>query len=58
MKFEKLEILELDNNIISDISVLEKVNFRNLKLLDLRKNLFTDIDILENKIRKDIIRWK
>ena len=58
MKFEKLEILELNNNKISDISVLEKVNLRNLKILDLRKNLFTDIDILENKIRKDIIKWK
>jgi len=58
LKIEKLEILELDYNKISDISVLKKVNLRNLKLLDLRRNLFTDIDILKSKIRKNIIRWK
>jgi len=58
LKFEKLEILELDFNKISDISVLEKVNLRNLKLLDLRYNLFSDIGKLESKIRKDIIRLK
>ena len=58
MKFEKLEILELGLNKISDISVLEKVNLKNLKLLNLSENLITDIDILESKIRKDIIKLK
>ena len=58
MEFEKLEILELDYNKISDISVLDKVNLRNLKLLDLRNNLITDISIIESKIKKDIIKWK
>ena len=31
MKFEKLEILYLNNNIITDINVLEKVKFKELK---------------------------
>ena len=35
VKFEKLELLDLSYNKISDIDILEKVNFKELKQLDL-----------------------
>ena len=38
MDFKELKILNLDHNIISDISILEKVNFKELKELYLRYN--------------------
>jgi len=38
VKFEKLEVLSLTENKISDINILEKVNFKELKKLFLDKN--------------------
>ena len=48
VKFEKLEILNLSSNFkISDINILENVNFNELKELDLSSNNISDIKILE-----------
>jgi len=38
VKFEKLELLNLNHNKISDISVLDKVKFEKLEKLDLGNN--------------------
>ena len=46
-KFEKLEKLYLSKN-ISDINILEYVNFKNLKNLILYNNQIKDISVLEN----------
>ena len=43
VKFEKLENLGLNNNKISDISILEKVNFKEIKILYLECNKISDI---------------
>ena len=50
-KFEKLEIFDIcslgSDKLISDINVLEKVNFKNLKLLRIIYNSISDISVLE-----------
>ena len=47
MKFEKLEVLYLGSNKISNINVLEKVNFKELKKLYLSYNKnIPDIKVL------------
>ena len=38
---------KLEDIKISDINILEKVNFKNLKILDLNHNQISDINILE-----------
>ena len=43
-----MSILDLKENIISDINILEKVNFRELKKLDLSSNNISDIQVLKN----------
>ena len=48
MKTQNLQILQLDNNKINDISILEKINLDNLKNLNLQKNNITDISPLKN----------
>ena len=58
MEFEKLEILKLNYNQISDINSLELVNFeklKNLRVLDLRGNKITDIKVLKKIKFKRII---
>ena len=61
MKFEKLEILNLGGNEISDINILEKVKFKELKELDLYSNNISDIKVLENvkfeKLEKLNLSW-
>ena len=47
MFFNELNILNLSKNIISDINILKKVNFKKLKELDLSENKISDINILE-----------
>ena len=47
IKFKKLEVLNLDQDKISDINTLEIVNFKKLKVLSLRFNRISDINILE-----------
>ena len=47
VKYEYLEILNLNNNKISDIRILKELNFKNLKILNLNNNEISDIDILE-----------
>ena len=44
---EKLEILDLSNNEIKEISLLEKINCKNLKKLDLSNNEISNINKLE-----------
>ena len=46
--FEKLEILSLGYNKISDINVFEKINFKELKELYLNDNNISNINKLEN----------
>ena len=46
-QYQKLEILHLDNNDISDISVFQNVNFPNLKTLNLSDNNISNIDVFE-----------
>ena len=51
VKFEKLEVLDLSRNNISNYNILgllEKVNFKNLKILDLNDNRIINIPVLEN----------
>ena len=49
MNFPKLRVLDLNENNISDIKVLEKVNFKNLEKLYLSNNYdLADINILED----------
>ena len=45
-----LNILDLNFNNLSDINVLEKVDFKELKELNLRGNNIKDINVLE-KVR-------
>ena len=45
--FYKLELLYLNYNKISDINILEKVNFKDLIELNLSNNEISDINILE-----------
>ena len=45
-KFEKLENLHLDNNKISDINLLEKVQLKELKELSFSQNYIQDIKVL------------
>ena len=52
VKFDKIEILDLSKNKISDIEILEKVNFKNLKKLFLKDNNIIDIKVLE-KVKFD-----
>ena len=47
IKLEDLEILELGINNISNIDVLENLNFKELKSLDLYNNKISDIKVLE-----------
>ena len=47
INFNQLNILDLSDNDISDISILEKVNFKELKELNLSWNDISDISILE-----------
>ena len=47
MKFEKLEILSLSDNKISDINILENVNFKELKELYFVINNILDIKVFE-----------
>ena len=47
IKFEKLEILNLNNNQISDITILEKINLKYLKELHLEANNISNIDSLK-----------
>ena len=55
--FKELKELKISNNSISDIKVLEKVNFEKLQKLDLSWNKLSDINILEKgnfKLLKDL----
>ena len=47
INFNKLEVLDLSGNEISDINILENVNFKKLKELDLSENKISDIKVLE-----------
>ena len=47
INFNKLEVLDLSKNGISNINILEKVNFKVLKQLYLSYNNISDIKILE-----------
>ena len=47
VKFEKLEILSLNNNKIADIDVLGEVNFKKLNVLYMNYNNISDIKVLE-----------
>ena len=47
INFNKLEILDLSDNNITDIKILEKVNFKELKELYLNYNNISDIKVLE-----------
>ena len=53
-KFNKLEILILRHNKISDISILENIDLKELKILDLSWNNTSDINILENVNCKEL----
>ena len=54
-KIKKLEILDIGANQITDISVLQNVNFKELKELNLNSNEITDIKVLENVNFKGLI---
>jgi len=47
VNFEKLEILNLEGNQISNIDILENANFKELKDLNLYRNNISDIKVLE-----------
>ena len=46
LKYNKLQILYLDNNLISDINVFADVNFPLIEEIDLSKNSISDINVL------------
>ena len=47
VKYDKLEILNLEGNIISNLNILENVNFKDLKQLNLSYVEINNIDFLE-----------
>ena len=47
-------VLKLNHNRISDISILEKVNFKELKELNLSNNQILDISVLEKVNFKEL----
>ena len=51
---EELKELNLNFNKISDINILEKVNFKELKELNLSDNKISDINILEKVNFKEL----
>ena len=46
VKYEKLQLLDLDNNAIEKIDSFEKANFKELKELIFSYNIITDISVL------------
>ena len=54
VKLEKLEKLNLWNNIISNIDELENVNFNQLKELNLGNNKIYDISVIKNVSFKNL----
>ena len=46
-RIPKLEKLDLQHNFISDINILQKVNFKNLKELNLSYNKISNIDVFQ-----------
>ena len=50
----KLQVLNLSRTNISDINILEKVNFKELKELNLRGNKISDIKVLEKVDFKEL----
>ena len=46
VKFEKLQLLDLDSNAIEKIDGFQKANFKELKELILSSNRITDISVL------------
>lgn len=48
MKLSNLQVLNLDENIISDIAPLEDADFPSLKILSLNNNQITDISVLDS----------
>ena len=53
-KFNNLRVLNLDRNHISDINILEIVNFKELKVLSFGGNEISDINILEKVNFKEL----
>ena len=49
-----MEELNISNNQISEINILEKVNFKGLKELNLSSNEISDINILEKVNFKEL----
>ena len=58
-KFYNIEKIRLQNNNISDISIMSQLNFKNLRELDLSHNIISNIDSLSylrlNSLRKIVL---
>ena len=54
IKFNKLKVIHLEKNKISDIKQLEKVKFEKLEYLYLRENNISNIDILKKLTFKEL----